>query len=101
MDAHKGLQRRQLEIELAKHADLIDDPKIKEYVLKKKAERIAAKEEKIARTQGKKSGIHAKRALASESEESERDEDMEQESVEEEQVKAVAKVRRKRITKQK
>ena len=39
-----------MEIELAKHADLVDDPKIKEYVMKKKAERVAAKEERIART---------------------------------------------------
>ena len=88
MDEHKDLQRRQLEIELAKHETLIDDPKIKEYVLKKKAERVAAKEERILRTQGTKSGIHAKRALESDSEE-EDNEEMEVASVEEAPVKQV------------
>ena len=36
MEAHKDLKRRQMEIELMKHVDLIDDPKIKEYILEKK-----------------------------------------------------------------
>ena len=36
MEAHKGLKRRQMEIELMKHVDLIDDPKIKEYIMEKK-----------------------------------------------------------------
>ena len=44
MDAHKAIKRRQLEIELMKHSDLIDDPKIKEYIEAKKKIRTAAKE---------------------------------------------------------
>ena len=37
MDAHKALKRRQMEIELCKHVDLIEDPTIKEYIMEKKA----------------------------------------------------------------
>ena len=62
-----------MEIELAKHNTLIDDPTIKEYVLKKKAERVATKEERIARTQGRRSGIHLKRDAAEESDDEEMD----------------------------
>ena len=39
MEAHKNIKRRNLEIELAKHADLIEDQNVKQYVLKKKMER--------------------------------------------------------------
>ena len=40
MDDHKQVKRRSVEIELAKHADLIEDENVKQYVLKKKEERI-------------------------------------------------------------
>ena len=36
MDAHKGVKRMNAEIELMKHADLIDDANVKAYILKKK-----------------------------------------------------------------
>ena len=39
MDAHKGVKRMNAEIELMKHADLIDDLNVKAYILKKKAEK--------------------------------------------------------------
>ena len=39
MDAHKGVKRMNAEIELMKHADLIDDMNVKAYILKKKAEK--------------------------------------------------------------
>ena len=44
MDAHKAIKRRQMEIELMKHSDLIDDPKIKSYIEAKKKIRTHAKE---------------------------------------------------------
>ena len=43
MDDHKHIKRRNLEIELAKHADLIEDQTIKQYILKKKTEREGIK----------------------------------------------------------
>ena len=44
MEAHKGLKRRQMEIELMKHVDLIEDPTIKDFILAKKKIRVHAKE---------------------------------------------------------
>ena len=46
MDAHKETKRRDMENELMKHIDLIEDPKIKEYIIKKKADKVKAKEER-------------------------------------------------------
>ena len=43
MDAHKGKKRMDLENELMKHVDLIEDPAVKEYVLKKKTEKAEKK----------------------------------------------------------
>lgn len=77
MDAHKGVKKMNLEIELMKHVDLIDDPAIKSYILKKKEQRKARQEERLNKNRPK-SGIHAK-AIQSDSE-------MEDES-EEEKVK--------------
>ena len=45
-----------MENELAKHVDLIEDPAIKAYIQKKKAQRIQLKEER----QAKNSGIRSK-----------------------------------------
>ena len=45
-----------MENELAKHVDLIEDPAIKEYIQKKKAQKIVAKEAR----QSKNSGIRSK-----------------------------------------
>ena len=76
-------------MELAKHADLIDDERVKAYVIKKKQQRIKEKEERILRTQGKR-GIHAKMAGVESD-----DEEMEESSEQEVQmVKATATVRR-------
>ena len=44
MEAYKDLKRRQMEIELMKHVDLIDDPQIKEYIMEKKKVRVHKKE---------------------------------------------------------
>ena len=46
MEAHKRIKRVHLENELIKHVDLIDDPKVKAFVLKKKEIKQKAKEEK-------------------------------------------------------
>jgi len=37
MDAHKGKKKGDLERELLKHADLIEDPDVKAYIMEKKA----------------------------------------------------------------
>ena len=39
MDDHKHIKRRNLEIEAAKHADLVEDETVKKHVLKKMTER--------------------------------------------------------------
>ena len=39
MDDHNHIKRRNLEIEVAKHADLIEDKTVKKHVLKKMTER--------------------------------------------------------------
>ena len=44
MDDHKVKKRNDLQNELMKHVDLISDPKMKEYILKKKSQKMAAKE---------------------------------------------------------
>ena len=36
MEAHKTKKRQDIENELMKHLGLIEDPKIKEYIIKKK-----------------------------------------------------------------
>ena len=90
MDAHKGVKRMNLEIELAKHVDLIDDPAVKAYILKKKEQRKAEREARL----NKNSGIHGKKILASESEDEEMSEDSEkaEKIVEKAKVKALAKI---------
>ena len=90
MDAHKGVKRMNLEIELAKHVDLIDDPAVKAYILKKKEQRKAEREARL----NKNSGIHGKKILASESEDEEMSEDSEKDEkiVEKAKVKALAKI---------
>ena len=60
MDAHKDKKRLDLENELMKHSDLIEDPKTKEYIVAKKeakfAKKMAYNDKERAR------GIHAKMA---------------------------------------
>ena len=46
MDAHKHIKRQQMEIELAKHIDLIDDDRIKQYIAKKRKNRLMLMEKK-------------------------------------------------------
>ena len=92
MDAHKGLKRRQMEIELMKHVDLIEDPKIKEFIMAKRVIRVHAKEQNAIKN-SKKTGIRAKLAI---------DHEMEVEDSEEEKPvaqKALAKVSKKKIAK--
>ena len=60
MEAHKGKKRKDLEAELMKHIDLIEDPAIKEYIAKKQTEKAQIRK---ARTE-KRSGIHNKMAMA-------------------------------------
>ena len=93
MEAHKGLKRRQMEIELMKHVDLIEDPKIKEFIMAKKKIRVHAKEQSAIKN-SKKTGIRAKMAV---------DHEMEIEESEEEvvQQKVLAKVTTKKISKNK
>ena len=43
MDAHKDKKRKDLEAELMKHVDLIEDPAVKEYILAKKTDRAIKK----------------------------------------------------------
>ena len=92
MEAHKDKKRKDIENELMKHIDLIEDPKVKAYITKKKAAKVAAKEERIAKNN--KPGIRGKMAVV---------EDIEMEDSEEEapvKEKVVAKVRTsKRIAK--
>ena len=88
MEAHKGLKRRQMEIELMKHSDLIDDPKIKSYIEAKKKIRTHAKEQNAIKN-SKKTTLRAKMAVI----------DTDQMEVEEDeepvvQQKALAKVRK-------
>ena len=83
MDAHKGVKKMNLEIELMKHVDLIDDPNVKAYIQKKKEQRKAEQDARL----NKNSGIHGKKILASESE----DEEMSEESEEPERVAQKAK----------
>ena len=40
MDAHKAKKKLDLENELVKHVDLIDDPKVKEYIKNKKETKL-------------------------------------------------------------
>ena len=98
MDAHKTKKKQDLENELMKHVDLIEDPNVKQYILKKKELKQKAKEEKEIRS-GIRKGIHAKMSKM----EVDSDEDMLQaDSSEEEEVqekpkqikqKALAKVK--------
>ena len=62
MDAHKALKRRQAEIELCKHSDLIEDPVIKAYIEEKKAIRLHAKEQNAIKN-SKKTTLRAKMAV--------------------------------------
>ena len=87
MEDHKQKKRQDIINELSKHLNLIDDPKIKAYVMKKKEQKVKAKEERIARNNLPR-GIRGKMANTKEDIEME-----EEESSEEEEVKAVAKVR--------
>ena len=97
MEAHKALKRRQMEIELCKHSDLIEDPKIKEYIEEKKAIRQHAKEQNAIKN-SKKTTLRAKMAVVDKDQ-------MEVEQDEEPKVqqKALAKVRKssRNITKAK
>ena len=93
MEAHKEKKRNDIINELMKHADLIEDPKVKEYVIKKKEQKVKAKEDKITR-HNKPLGVRAKMAVVQD------DVQMEESSEEEKPVKVVAKVRAsKRIAK--
>ena len=89
MDKAKEQKRTAIENELAKHIDLISDPKVKEYILKKKEQK---KERELQKQQPKqKSGIMGKDMVMVESSE----EESEDESMEEE-IKAVEKVKPKK-----
>ena len=77
MEAHKRIKRVHLENELIKHVDLIDDPKVKAFVLKKKEIKQKAKEEKQNKNSSR--GIAGKKSMMVDSE----DEAMEIESEEE------------------
>ena len=96
MEAHKGLKRRQMEIELMKHVDLIEDPKIKEFIMAKKKIRQHAKEQNAIKN-SKKTGIRAKMAIDHEMEIEDSDENEKQVV----QQKALAKVSKKKISKRK
>ena len=87
MELHKDKKRKDIENELMKHVDLIEDPQIKEYILKKKTQKVQAKEERIARHN--KPGIRGKMAVVQD------DISMEESEEEEKPVKAkaIAKVR--------
>ena len=77
-------KRSDIENELMVHVDLIKDPKIKEFIAEKKAQKLAAKRERQERSGGRKSGVWAK------------DEEMDSESEEEEVAKPVlAKIKAK------
>ena len=67
MDAHKGIKKMNVEIELMKHVDLIDDPNVKSYILKKKEQRKERQEEKLNKNKPR-GGIHAKAIESSDSE---------------------------------
>ena len=81
MEAHKGKKRKDLENELMKHIDLIEDPAMKEYIAKKQTQKAEIRK---ARSE-KRSGVHNKMAMAMES-------DLEMEDESEEEVKEVVKV---------
>ena len=88
MDEHKTKKRQDIINELSKHINLIDDPKVKAFIIKKKAEKIKAKEDRITR-HNKPLGVRSKMANTKE------DIEMEEESEEDvKPVKAVAKVRK-------
>ena len=46
MDAHKDKKRKDLENELMKHVDLIEDPAVKEFILAKKADKLQKTQER-------------------------------------------------------
>ena len=85
IEAHKAKKRSDIENELMKHLGLIEDPKIKEYIIKKSLQKKQIKEDRITR-HNKPLGVRANMAIK---------EDIEMEESEEEvvPVKAVAKVR--------
>ena len=85
MDEHKVKKRADIENELMKHTGLIEDPKMKEYILKKKEQKRKTKQDRIDRNN--KPGIRGKM------ENTKDDIQMEEDSEEEAPVKAVAKVR--------
>ena len=95
MEAHKDKKRKDIENELMKHVDLIEDPKIKQYIIKKKAEKAKAKEDRI--TKNNKPGIRGKMAVVQDDISMEESE----ESEEPVKVKEVAKVSSKKIRKTK
>ena len=69
-----------MEIELMKHVDLIDDPKIKELIMAKKKIRQHAKEQNAIKN-SKKTGIRAKMAIDHEMEIEDSEEESEKEVV--------------------
>ena len=93
MDAAKGQKRSSAINELVKHSGLIENPKIKEYITRKKAAKQEAKLEKQRRA----TGIHRKLDVEMDSESDAEEQQMQSESEQEqEQVKAVAKVKAKK-----
>ena len=89
MDAHKQKKKQDAENELMKHVDLISDPAIKDYIRKKKEQKLKSKAERQS------GGIAKKKAMALDSSDDE-DMDVESESEEEEvqvKQKALAKVK--------
>ena len=61
-------KRIDVENELMTHADSISDPKVREFIKTKKAEKLAAKRERQERSGPRKTGVWAKDAKMSESE---------------------------------
>ena len=57
MDAHKGKKKGDLERELIKHADLIEDPNVKAYIMEKKNAKIQKEIEKNNKARGVKLGM--------------------------------------------
>ena len=62
MDAHKDKKRRDVENELMKHTGLIDNLKVKTYIIAKKDAKIKAKQDRIAKN-NRPLGVRAKMAV--------------------------------------
>ena len=89
MEAHKDKKRRDVENELMKHTGLIENAKVKAYILAKKEAKAKAKQDRIDRN-NKPLGVRAKMEVMNDDLEMEESESEQ----EEEPVKQVAVVRK-------